>query len=336
MDAAAQTEAIGYKILGALSQLYRLSSSEFHSTCSIGATLFQDRQQSSEDLFKQADIAMYQAKKAGRNALRFFDPKMQESINTRSALEGDLRKALDNRQFQLHYQIQVDSNLRPVGAEALIRWVHPERGLVSPAHFIPLAEESGLILSIGKWVLEAACAQLKEWQGNPLTQSLTLSANVSAKQFHQADFVAQVESAVRQHAINPMLLKLEPTESMLQENIEETILTMTALKAIGVKFALDDFGTGFSSLQYLKILPLDQLKIDQSFVRDLAIDSNDQAIVRTIILMAQSLNLEVIAEGVETEDQLQILKDNGCNYFQGYLLGRPVPLEQFEAALRRV
>jgi diguanylate cyclase (GGDEF)-like protein/PAS domain S-box-containing protein len=333
MEAAAQTEAIGDKILEALSQQYRLSSNEFHSTCSIGATLFKGRVQTSEDLFKQADIAMYQAKKAGRNALRFFDPQMQDAINARSSLEGDLRKAVEGNQFQLYYQVQVDSNRRPLGAEALIRWNHPERGMVSPAQFIPLAEESGLIVQIGKWVLEAACTQLKAWQQNPLYQALTLSVNVSAKQFHESNFVDQVHAAVELNAIDPALLKLEPTESMLQENIEDTISTMNALKAIGVRFSLDDFGTGFSSLQYLKKLPLNQLKIDQSFVRDLVFDSNDQAIVRTIILMAQSLALEIIAEGVETEEQLLILQNNGCDHFQGYLFGKPVPIEQFETQL---
>lgn len=221
-------------------------------------------------------------------------------INTRVTLEKELIKAIENQQFQLYYQIQVDSNRKPLGAEALIRWLHPDRGLVSPVQFIQLAEETGLILPIGNWVLETACAQLKAWQQDELTQHLTLSVNVSAKQFHESAFVDQVQTAVQKYAINPELLKLEPTESVLIENIEDTIMTMNKLKAIGVRFALDDFGTGFSSLQYLKKLPLNQLKIDQSFVRDLVSGQSDQAIVRTIIAMAESLNLEVIAEGVET------------------------------------
>jgi EAL domain-containing protein (putative c-di-GMP-specific phosphodiesterase class I) len=248
-------------------------------------------------------------------------------------LESGLKNAIKLKQFQLYYQLQVDSSRRPLGAEALIRWLHPEQGLVSPAQFIPLAEETGLIIPIGKWVLETACAQLKAWQQNKLTQKLTLSVNVSARQFHEQGFVAQVKAAVLYHAINPILLKLEPTESILLENIEGTISIMNELKAIGVHFALDDFGTGFSSLQYLKKLPLNQLKIDQSFVRDLVSDNNDQAIVRTIIAMAKSLNLEVIAEGVETEKQQQILETNGCNHFQGYLFGKPIPLDEFEASL---
>ena len=333
IEAANQTETIANKILSTLNQPYQLATHEYRNTPSIGATLFGESHQSVEELLKQADIAMYQAKKAGRNTMRFFDQQMQVSINERATLEKELNRALVNRQFQLHYQIQVDSKRSAVGAEALIRWNHPERGLVSPMQFIPLVEETGQILPIGKWVLETACAQLNEWQQNDLTRHLTLSVNVSGKQFHEATFVDEVKAAVQFHGINPELLKLEPTESILLENIGEAIVTMNKLKAIGVRFALDDFGTGFSSLQYLKKLPLNQLKIDQSFVRDLVSDSNDQAIVRTIIAMAQSLNLGVIAEGVEMEEQQQILQHNGCNHYQGYLFGKPVPIEQFEALL---
>ncbi|MGZ8984388.1 MAG: putative bifunctional diguanylate cyclase/phosphodiesterase, partial [Methylotenera sp.] len=253
----------------------------------------------------------------------------------RASLEGELRKALDKQQFHLYYQIQVDSSGRPLGAEALIRWIHPERGLVSPAQFIPLAEESGLILPIGQWVLETACTQLQVWQQDALTRDFALSVNVSAKQFRQADFVAQVQAAVQRHAINPMLLKLELTESVLLEEIEDTITSISALNKIGIQFSLDDFGTGYSSLQYLKRLPLDQLKIDQSFIRDIVIDSSDQVIVRTIIAMAQSLDMNVIAEGVETEEQRQLLMNKGCARYQGNLFGWPVPIEQFEALLRQ-
>jgi EAL domain-containing protein (putative c-di-GMP-specific phosphodiesterase class I) len=335
LEAATQTKTVGEKILATLGQLYQLATHKYHSTPSIGANIFSDHGQSAEELLKQADIAMYQAKKAGRNTLRFFDPQMQVSITARVSLEGELRKALGNQQFQLHYQIQVDSSHRPLGAEALIRWIHPLRGMISPAQFIPLAEETGLILPIGQWVLETACTQLKAWEQEALTRDLVLAVNVSAKQFHQADFVAQVQAAVQHHAINPMLLKLELTEGMLLENIEDTIATMNALKEIGVQFSLDDFGTGYSSLQYLKRLPLDQLKIDQSFVRDIAIDSSDKAIVSTIIAMAQSLNLNVIAEGVETEEQRQLLMERGCTHYQGYLFSKPVPIEQFEALLKQ-
>ena len=308
---------------------------------SIGATLFNDHQQSIEELLKQADIAMYQAKKAGRNALRFFDPQMQQSINARATLEHELRKAIEGHQFRLHYQVQVDSVEedgvhRHIGAEALIRWVHPERGLIPPAQFIPMAEETGLILPIGLWVLETACAQIKTWQDDARTRDLVLAVNVSARQFRQADFVEQVQAAVARHAINPMLLKLELTESLLLENIEDTIATMDALKALGVRFSLDDFGTGYSSLQYLKQLPLDQLKIDQSFVRDLASDNSDRAIVRTIIAMAHSLKLNVIAEGVETVEQRELLREKGCVHYQGFLFSKPVPIAQFDALLKQV
>lgn len=335
LEAAAQTENIGENILAALNQPYPLNQYESRSSPSIGVTLFSGHRQAIEELLKQADIAMYQAKKAGRNTLRFFDPKMQDTLNAHAALEGELRKALEKRQFHLHYQVQVDSLRRPFGAEALIRWLHPEHGLVSPAQFIPLAEETGVILPMGLWVLETACAQIKAWEGNESTRNLVLSINVSAKQFHQAGFVSQVQASVRNHTINPNLLKLELTESMLLENIEDTISIMNALKKIGVGFSLDDFGTGYSSLQYLKRLPLSQLKIDQSFVRDLAIDSSDKTIVSTIIAMAQSLGLDVIAEGVETAEQWRFLQESGCNHYQGFLFGGPVPIEQLEMLLKK-
>ncbi|PPD47276.1 MAG: PAS domain S-box protein [Methylotenera sp.] len=333
LDAGAQVEAVGEKILSALNQPYELLSHRCHSTPSIGITLFKDQLSSVEELLKQADIAMYQAKSDGRNTMRFFDKQMQDAINSRVSLEHELRKALDLQQFQLHYQIQVDISGRALGAEALIRWIHPIRGMVSPFHFIPVAEETGLILPIGKWVLETACAQLNAWQKDDLTRDLTLSINVSAKQFRQDQFVSQVKNTVAQYAINPNLLKIELTESMLLDNVDGTISTMNALKEIGIRFSLDDFGTGYSSLQYLKRLPLYQLKIDQSFVRDIAIDNSDQAIVRTIIAMAHTLNLNVIAEGVETEEQQGRLLNNGCTYYQGYLFGKPVPIAQFEASL---
>jgi diguanylate cyclase (GGDEF)-like protein/PAS domain S-box-containing protein len=334
IEAATQTKAVGEKILATLNQTYQLEMHEYHSTTSVGATIFSGHDQSGEELLKRADIAMYQAKKAGRSTLRFFDPMMQDIINARIILENELRKALENHQFRLYYQVQVDSSHRPLGAEALIRWLHPVRGPVSPAQFIPLAEETGLILHIGQWVLETACAQLRVWEQDIRTRDLVLAVNVSAKQFHQADFGAQVQAAVQHHAINPKRLKLELTESMLLENIEDTVTTMNALKEIGIQFSLDDFGTGYSSLQYLKRLPLDQLKIDQSFVRDLATDSNDKAIVRTIIAIATSLNMDVIAEGVETEEQRQFLLDTSCMNFQGYLFGKPVPIAEFEALLK--
>jgi EAL domain-containing protein (putative c-di-GMP-specific phosphodiesterase class I) len=260
---------------------------------------------------------------------------MQNAVAARFSLEGDLRNAVASQQFELYYQLQVDSTHRASGVEALIRWRHPERGLMSPAEFIPLAEETGLILPIGQWVMEAACAQLKAWQQSPLTCGLVLSFNVSAKQFFQTNFVAQVLAAIQYHAIDPMLLNLELTESALVKNIEYTIATMNALGEIGIQFSLDDFGTGYSFLQYINKLPLNQLKIDRSFIRDIADDSGDPTIVRTIIAMAESLNLNVIAEGVESEKQRQFLLNNGCANYQGYLFSKPVPIAHFEALLKR-
>jgi diguanylate cyclase (GGDEF)-like protein/PAS domain S-box-containing protein len=333
-EAARQAEIICEKILVALNQAYHLNTYEYHSTTSIGATLFSGHEVGTDELLKQADIAMYQSKTAGRNAIRFFDPVMQEVINNRAVLERELHKAFDNDQFQLHYQLQVNNLGQALGAEALIRWMHPERGMVLPFHFISLAEEIGLILPIGKWVIETACAQLKIWQQNAFTKDIVLSINVSAKQFRQADFIEQIQDAVNRHGIDPTMLKIELTESLLLEDVEEIIITMTTLRNIGVQFSLDDFGTGYSSLMYLKRLPLNQLKIDQSFVRDLITDVSDQAIVHTIIAMAKSLSLDIIAEGVETEEQLQFLLNKGCTSYQGYLFSRPLPIMQFEELLK--
>ncbi|OIQ91109.1 cyclic di-GMP phosphodiesterase Gmr [mine drainage metagenome] len=335
MEAAEQAEVIGEKILNALNLPYLLGTHEYQTTPSIGVVLFSNHGQSQESLLKHADIAMYQAKKSGRNRLSFFDPHMQDAINIRVDLEQELRKALDKQQFQLYYQIQVDNAGAPLGAEALIRWSHPQRGMISPFHFIPLAEETGLILPIGQWVLDTACAQIQLWQQTEPTKHLTLSVNVSAKQFRQEDFVSQVRASIEKYAIDPMLLKLELTESMLLEDIEGIITTMNDLKDIGIRFSLDDFGTGYSSLQYLKKLPLYQLKIDQSFVRDIATDSSDRALVLTIITMAHSLGLNVIAEGVETEEQRQFLLENDCKHYQGYLFSQPIPIDEFEILLSK-
>ena len=334
IEAAAQAESVAEEIQAALRQPYQLATHEYLGTCSIGVTLFRGHRQSIEELMKQADIAMYQAKRAGRNVLRFFDQEMQDAVTARAILEHELRRALEKQQFRLYYQVQVDHALNPLGAEALLRWEHPERGVVSPEQFIQVAEETELIMPLGQWILETACAQLRAWQQDPLARNLVLTVNVSAKQFRQTGFVARMRETVRKYGINPMLLKLELTESALLDDIEGAIATMDALRQSGIRFSLDDFGTGYSSLQYLKRLPLDQLKIDQSFVRDLATDSNDAAIVRTIIAMAQSMNLGVIAEGVETEEQRQHLLNHGCNHYQGYLFGRPVPVGKFEAQLQ--
>jgi len=333
-EAAAQTEDIANKILSSINMPYQLASHHYTSSTSIGIVLFNDHQAEVEELLKQADIAMYQAKDNGGNALRFFDPQMQASITARAELENELNQAIKQQQFQLYYQIQLDSTLSTIGAEVLIRWIHPERGLVSPLNFIPVAEQNGAILAIGQWVLDTACTQLKVWQQSALTRDLTLSVNVSAKQFHQADFISQVTMTVQQHNINPARLKLELTESLLLNDIEDTIEKMKTLADIGIQFSLDDFGTGYSSLQYLKRLPLHQLKIDKSFVDDLVSNSNDQVIVRTIIAMAHSLGLSVIAEGVETKDQQQQLLTGGCKHYQGYLFSKPLPITEFNQLLK--
>ncbi|TAN65162.1 MAG: GGDEF domain-containing response regulator [Methylobacter sp.] len=334
IEAATQSEMIGNKILAILNRPYQLATHEYHSTPSIGATLFNGHEQSIDELLKQADIAMYQAKASGRNTLRFFDPQMQAAITARVALEANLRLAVAENQFKLYYQPQVHHNRRIIGAEALIRWQHPLRGLISPADFIPLAEETRLILPLGQWVLETACAQLKVWEDSEHTQHLQLAVNVSAGQFHQDDFVQQVTQILSRNAINTDRLTLELTESLVLENIEDTLCKMNALRKIGVHFSMDDFGTGYSSLSSLKKLPLDQLKIDQSFVRDMVSDPDDAVIVQTIIAMANRLNMEVIAEGVETEDQRNFLEQYDCPLFQGYLFSKPMPIEQFEALLK--
>ena len=334
IEAAAQTETVAAKVLAYLSKPFHIGVHEHHSTCSIGATLFIDHEAGVDAILKQADIAMYQAKDSGRNAIRFFDQNMQEAVTERANLEHELRLALVQKQFELFFQAQVDNAGSPLGAEALIRWHHPQRGIVLPGYFIRLAEDTGLIFPIGQWVLDAACAQLKKWQQNAHTCNLTLSVNVSVKQFRQANFTEQVLTAVKRHAIDPKRLKLELTESMLFKDVNAMVATMNSLREIGICFELDDFGTGYSSLQYLKKLPLSQLKIDQTFVRDIAVDSNDRTLVLTIITMAHSLGLQVIAEGVETEEQLEFLKSNGCDHYQGYLFGRPLPIHEFEAALR--
>ena len=334
-EAITQAKIIGNKIMNALNLPYRLNFHDYHSTPSIGVTLFTGHEQSIEELLKQADIAMYQAKSSGRNALRFFDPKMQASINARALLEEELRLAMKEQQFIIYFQPQVHHSGQIIGAEVLIRWQHPERGLVSPVEFIPLAEETRLILPIGEWVLKTACSQLKIWEGNKHTRHLQLAVNVSARQFHQADFVEQVCQILELNGINPSMLKLELTESLVLDDIDDTIFKMNALRKIGVNFSMDDFGTGYSSLSSLKKLPLDQVKIDQSFVRDLSIDLDDAIIVETVIAMANKLNIQVIAEGVETEAQRTFLEFNGCQYYQGYLFSEPLPIEQFELLLKK-
>jgi diguanylate cyclase (GGDEF)-like protein/PAS domain S-box-containing protein len=334
-EAATQTEAVGGKILETLNRTYQLNATEYRSTASIGATLFKGLQNSIDDLMKHADLAMYKSKQTGRNALHFFDPVMQTLLIERAAAEANLHRAIEDHQFLLHYQAQVVDKGRVTGVEALVRWQHPELGMVLPDKFISLAEETGLILPLGQWVLETACTRLASWAIRPEMADLTVAVNVSAKEFGEPDFVHKVLATLNQTGADPTKLKLELTESLLVDNIEGVIEKMFALKARGVCFSLDDFGTGYSSLSYLKRLPLDQLKIDRSFVRDVLIDPNDAAIARTVVALAQSLGLGVIAEGVETEAQRVFLADSGCHAYQGYLFSRPLPLEDFEAFFRR-
>ena len=326
-EAAAQARRVGEKILRKLNVPYTLGGNAHHSTPSIGATLMGGSLQSS------VDIAMYQVKSQGRNALCFFDPQMQIVISMRAQLETDLQMALTARQFVLHYQPQFHLDGRMVGAEALIRWQHPERGLVAPGEFIGVAEESELIVPMGHWVLRTACEQLAAWQGDERYRHLQVSVNVSARQFRQRDFVARVVEVLRETGARPHLLKLELTESLVLDNVDDTIAKIGMLKTKGVRFSVDDFGTGYSSLAYLTRLPLDQLKIDQSFVRNLGVRHTDDVIVQTILGMARNLELDVIAEGVETEAQKDFLARHGCVYFQGYLLGRPTPVADLEALI---
>ena len=333
-EAAAYARRVGEKILRALNVPYSLGALSYHSTPSIGATLMGGPlQPGGVDPLKQADIAMYQVKSQGRNALCFFDPEMQIAISARAQLETDLQTALAARQFVLYYQPQFHLDGRMVGAEALIRWIHPERGLIAPGAFIGVAEESELIVPMGHWVLRTACEQLAAWQSDPRCSHLQLSVNVSARQFRQRDFVARVVEVLRETGARPHLLKLELTESLVLDDVEDTVAKMGLLKTKGVRFSVDDFGTGYSSLAYLTRLPLDQLKIDQSFVHNLAVRHTDDVIVQTIIGMARNLELDVIAEGVETLTQKNLLAEYGCQLFQGYLMGMPGPVEELEALL---
>ena len=329
-QAVAQVETVVRKILIALNQPYFLRDHEYHSSASIGINLFSDKKFAVEELLKHADTAMHQAKASGRNSFRFFDPDMQAMMEARATLENELRHALPQQQLKLYYQMQVDRSGHLTGAEVLLRWQHPGKGLVSPAQFIPIAEETGLILPIGTWVLETACAQIKAWENASRTNRLCLSINVSVRQFYQPDFVERVRQIILESAINPALIKFELTESLVLNNINDSIIKMKALEEIGVHFSMDDFGTGYSSLAYLTQLPLSQVKIDQTFVQNIFKKSTDAVIVQAIIGMAGNLGMEVVAEGVETEAQYDFLKQHGCAVFQGNLFSKPVSVEEFE------
>lgn len=328
--AASSCEMIGKKILAVLNAPYELEGTTYQSTASIGATLFSGDKVSDDELMKQADLAMYKSKEAGRNTLSFFDPKMESSLKERALLEEEIRRGIDEEQFLLYYQPQVDQDGKAYGAEVLVRWNHPQRGVVSPAEFIPIAEETGLILPLGRWILKTACFQIAHWADQEMFNTLSVAVNVSARQFNQKDFVGQVLDVLEESGADPRRLKLELTESLLIQNVEETIVKMEQLKTKGVRFSLDDFGTGYSSLSYLKRLPLDQLKIDQSFVSDVLNDPNDAILCKSTIALADSMGLSVIAEGVETKEQLDILLSFGCYAYQGYWFSRPLALDAFE------
>ncbi|HET8711197.1 MAG TPA: EAL domain-containing protein [Spongiibacteraceae bacterium] len=331
LQAAHQTEVVAEKILTILRQPYEIEEHSHISTPSIGITLFGESEESIDEPLRRADLAMYEAKSTGRNTFRFFDPQLQLAVTARALLEADLRTALHDHQFELHFQAQMSSHDTLCGAEALLRWRHPQRGMISPAEFIPVAEESGLIIALGRWVLDSACAQLARWADHPQFAHIGIAVNVSPRQFHQPDFVEQVASALAISGADPKRLKLELTESLLIANVDDVIAKMTTLKAKGVGFSLDDFGTGYSSLAYLKRLPLNELKIDQSFIRDALNDSSDAMIITTIIALAKNLGLAVIAEGVETSAQRAFLAQQGCKMYQGYLFNKPMSITEFEA-----
>ena len=333
--AIAQVQRVSDKVLATFAEPFRLGGHEHRSTPSIGAALIEPGSKRVDELLKRADIAMYQAKMAGRNTMRFFDPDMQSAVARRVAMEEDIHLALQNQEFMLYYQPQVDDSGMMIGAEVLVRWQHPQRGMIEPASFIPLAEDTGLIIPLGEVILRAACEQLVRWAPEPLFSSLMLAVNVSPRQFRHPEFVQQVLDIVESTGANPQRLKIELTESVLIEDFDDVITKMSELKSCGVSFALDDFGTGYSSLTYLKLLPLDQLKIDRSFVHDVLDDPDDAAIARTIITLGKSMGLSVMAEGVETEGQREFLEQNGCHFYQGYLFSRPLPVEQLEQFLRQ-
>ncbi len=327
--AVEDVQAVAEKVRSTLSHPYALGDFEWHCSASIGICMLPVGEAPVDEVLKRADIAMYEAKRAGRNAVRFYDPATHEAIQQRISLETDLRGALSEGQFTLHFQPQVDAQRQTVGAEVLLRWNHPERGMVSPGEFIPVAEDTDLIVPIGRWVLVEACRQLQLWSRAPETRRLQLAVNVSARQFRQPDFVEQVRQVLSETGADPCLLKLELTESLVLVSIEDTLAKMQAIRALGVRFAIDDFGTGQSSLAYLTRLSLDQLKIDQAFVAGMLHSHTDGVVVQTMVGMAHSLGLDVIAEGVETEAQLSFLRSIGCGCYQGYLFGRPVPIERF-------
>ncbi len=331
--AATQAASVGDKILAAISQPCQLREHSHSVTPSIGVSLFHGHDTSPDEVLTHADVAMYQAKAAGRGTLRFFDPEMQAALDTRVALELDLRRAISDKQLRLHFQGQIDAGRGAVGVEALLRWHHPQRGVLLPDQFIPLAEQNGLILPISQWVIETACAQLGRWAGDPLTRDLHLAVNVSARQFRQDGLAAFVQQALEAHGADAGHLRLELRENLIQGDPAQTLARMNALRAIGVGFAMDDFGISLSSLSQLKRLPFEQIKMSQSLMPNLADDPHDAAIVKTIVGIAGELGLAAIAAGVETEQQRACLIRLGCTLWQGFLFGQPVASDEFEHLL---
>ena len=332
-DATLKAGHLAEKIRAALIQPYDINGLTHHSSSSIGVAILDGRNVNTELLLKQADMAMYQAKETGRNAVAFFDQKLQDAVATRLIMERELREDLRAGKLMVYYQVQVDESHHPTGAEALLRWRHDTMGFVSPSTFIPIAEESGLIVEMGNWVLMTACKQLHAWSLVDQTSHLTLAVNVSSRQFDQQDFITTVKRLLKESPFPLGRLKLELTESVVINDVAAVARTMNELKQMGILLSMDDFGTGYSSLASLKNLPLNQVKIDQSFVRDISTDSSDAMMVKTIIDLAANFNLRVIAEGVENEVQLAFLKAKGCKFFQGYYFSRPVPIAEFEALI---
>ncbi len=329
VDAITRAQVLGYHIQELFKVPFQLDQRNYYSSPSIGITPFMGQEVPVTELLKRADMAMYRAKAEGRNTVRLFDQDMQATLDMHNQIGRALYRVISHKQLHLHYQVQVDDERHAIGAEALLRWDSPEMGWVPPNQFIPVAEESELIITMGDWVLETACEQLRSWESNDLTRSLKLAVNVSSRQFHQPQFVQRVAQIVKNSRIDPTLLKLELTEGLILTNIEDSIKKVMAIKSLGICLSLDDFGSGYSSVFYLKKMPLDQLKIDQTFVQNVLIDKNDAALVKSIIDLAHNFSLEIIAEGVETEEQLAFLNNHGCHAHQGYLFSEPVAEESF-------
>ncbi|ODS92329.1 MAG: hypothetical protein ABS45_07770 [Comamonas sp. SCN 65-56] len=336
VGAMQETQTIAEKVREALEQVYEFGGHTVHTSSSIGVSLFQGKATAQEEILKRADMALYRAKARGRNQVSMFDPSMQAEVETHASLMADLRLALPREELRLYYQVVVDSDLRPLGYEALLRWQHPERGMVPPLDFIARAEDSGLIIPIGTWALQTACHQLAQWAQSPETAHLTVAVNISARQFRDPEFVATVQRTLAASGADPHRLRLELTESMFHSDVEQTIEKMNLLRALGTGFSLDDFGTGYSSLSYLKRMPLDVLKIDKSFINDILTDQDDAAIAQTILALAETLELQVVAEGIEEPEQFEWLRLRECHAYQGYLFSKPQPIEAIAAAPHRL